>query len=310
MNKLTLEHQKQFSSRLLFDPSVLDRIDRMVKVHEEAGGNPLSSAAACLNVIGSLSTDPKGLKKFLESFGLVIEELYEFPTGAELGGRVYQDRGYAIFEWVGPRKSPINEVGGGRGQRRTSVDAFVLARIGGKTTQLLIEWKFTEGQSRPLSLGRFCGGKGVERLKRYSSVVARMRSERTCPFAFSEEYEPKNADSTLGLHDLSPDHLYQLMRMTLLAKTTVGQKLGQYLLEDYRIVHLTHSANDMINVLRPEYLILSPGLQQYGGKKLHDAWNAILAPAERARFVSGYWDHAIPGIENGELREYLSDRYE
>jgi hypothetical protein len=188
MNKLSMDFQKQFATNLLFDPSVLERIDPAVKLHDETLRHPLSSSAACINVIGSLSKRPDGLIKFLRFFGLEIEELLEFPSGVSFGDRIYRDSGYAVFEWIGPLKSPINEPGGGRGLNRTSIDAFVVGRINGKITQILIEWKFTEGLSRPLVLGRFCGKKGVERLKRYSPILAELRKRDDFPFDFDEEY--------------------------------------------------------------------------------------------------------------------------
>jgi len=309
MNKLTTEFQKRFSANLIFDPSVLERIDPAVKLHEETKGNPLSSSAACLNVIGSLANDPEELIKFLGSFGLEIEKLYEFPSPVSFGNRIYHDKGYAIFEWIGPQDSPINETGGGRGQNRTSVDAFVLGKINGKTTQILIEWKFTEGLGRELVLGRFCGGKGVERLRRYSLVLAELRKQGDFPFDFDDEYGSSSPKSSLGIYDFSPDHLYQLLRMTLLAKKTTGKALGKYTLEDYRIVHLTHSQNNRINILHPEYLILSPGLKQFSGQQLHEVWKELLSPRDRERFFYGHWDRAINMIEDNELRAYLSERY-
>ena len=170
MNKLTLEYQKRFAERLIFDPSILDGIDPAARLHALTTTHPQSSSAACLNVLGSMAHDPRGLARFLGCFGLEIEELYEFPSPVDFGGRVYRDKGYAVFEWIGPLRSPINEWGGGRGFGRTSADAFLLGRIAGQVTQILVEWKFTEGVSRPLTLGRFCGTSGVERLRRYSAL--------------------------------------------------------------------------------------------------------------------------------------------
>lgn len=309
MNKLTMEFQRQFAMNLIFAPSVLEGIDTAVKLHTETRQNPLSSSAACLNVLGPLANDPHGLAQFLRCFGLDVDELYEFPSPVSFGDRLYHDRGYVVFEWVGPRRSPINERGGGRGYGRTSLDAFVLGRIGGKTTQILIEWKFTEGLSRPLTMGRFCGGKGVERLSRYSSVLARMRRQGRFPFDFDDEYSLSGSRGSLGLHDFSPDHLYQLLRMTLLAKMTVGEALGPYTIEDYRILHLTHSQNDEVNVLQPKYLTLSPGLQEYSGQPLHDVWRGILSVEDRQKFCAGHWDQAIGWIKDEELRTYLVARY-
>ncbi len=234
MNKLSLNFQQQFPQKIIYDESVFDRIDQSVKIHSEAKRHPLSSAAACLNVLGSIGTRPSELKKFLNSFGLGIDEIIEFPSGAEIGGFKYHDRGCVVFEWIGPKKSPLNERGGGRGHNRTSIDAYVLGRIDGKVTQILIEWKFTEGDSRPLALGRFSGCKGIERLRRYSNVLAQLRRKKELPFQFEVKYNG-NVHSAIGLHDFSPDHIYQLLRMTLLAKKTTPISIGNHPVTDHRV---------------------------------------------------------------------------
>ncbi|WP_129671239.1 hypothetical protein [Candidatus Chloroploca sp. Khr17] len=208
MNKLSIEYQKKFGANLIFNSSVFANIDPSVKLHDETKNHPLSSSASCLNVISSLLNDPDGLIKFLKSCGLEIEELYRFSGATSFEGRNYNDKGYAIFEWVGPQESPINEKGGGRGQSRTSIDAFLLGKVDGKTTQILIEWKFTEGLSRNITLGRFCGQKGIERLRRYSLILAELRKSKDFPFDFDEEYRIGKIESILGLYDFSPDHLY------------------------------------------------------------------------------------------------------
>lgn len=53
MSKLSLDFQKQFSDKLIFDQNVLDRVDPTAKLHDQALRHPLSSAGACLNVLGS-----------------------------------------------------------------------------------------------------------------------------------------------------------------------------------------------------------------------------------------------------------------
>jgi len=309
MSKLTIDFQSKFSDRLIFDGSVFDRIDKSVKIHAATTGNPLSSCAACLNVIGALSNEPVELMKYLNTFNLQLEDILPFPTSADVGGRVYNDSGHAIFEWVGPHFSPILEIGGGRGYNRTSIDAFVIGKIAGKTCQIFIEWKFTEGSSRDFFLGRFSGVKGFERLRRYSTVLTALRKQRSFPFNFSDEYKLSAHDSALGLSDFSPDHVYQLMRMTLLAKTTTPIMIGDIAIEDYRILHLSHSTNDKANRLHPEYLALSPGLVRFAGMDFHTVWRELLAEEEKSKFLSGYWDQSIPTIENEKLRNYLTERY-
>jgi hypothetical protein len=309
MDKLSIEYQERFKENLIFDTTVFDRIDKSVKLHEETKNHPLSSSAACINVLGSMSLDPKGLQCLLNSLNLEVEEVLKFPSPVTYCGRVYNDEGYVVFEWVGPQKSPINERGGSRGQNRTSIDAFLITRIAGRITQVLIEWKFTEGMSRDIALGRFSGQKGVERYRRYSPVLAKLRKNKTCPFRFSEEYDAADEDSSLGLHDFSADHFYQLLRITLLAKTTTPSRIGDLMIEDYRIVHLSHSKNNMINIVHPNHLLLSPGLKRFSGESFHTVWRGILEKEDKMRFVSGYWDTAIHSIPNKELREYLDLRY-
>lgn len=68
-------------------------------------------------------------------------------------------------------------MGGSLGHQRTSRYDYIIARINGKIAQLLIEWKFTEGQSRPLALERFSGNKGLERLRRHSSILTPLRNK-------------------------------------------------------------------------------------------------------------------------------------
>ena len=297
MNKLSAEYQQAFADRNIFDESVIGRIDSEAKLHTETRSNPLSSAASCLNVLGVLSSDPEGLKGYLNALGIPVTKVYEFPSGADVGGQVYNDRGCVVFEWVGPKASPINEKGGGRGLNRTSVDAFIIAEIDGVITQLLIEWKFTEGKSRPIALNKFGGLRGVERLRRYASVLAEMRGNGF-PFAFSEE-------GGIGLQDFSTDHFYQLLRMTLLARKTTPMKIGDIEVEDYRVVHLSHSGNDKINVVQPEYAKYCPGIQGMVGKGFYEAWKDMLAPEEQKKFLAAHWDSGIKSIKNKALREYL-----
>ncbi len=302
MSKLDLTYQNCFKDNLIFDPRIFQNIDPVAKLHDETMGHPLSSAASCLNVLGSLQFHPDELKQYLNTFGLNITRLVEFPTRADVGGRVYNDKGYVVFEWIGPKKSPINEVGGGRGQRRTSVDAYIIAEIDNKITQLLIEWKFTEGISRPIALERFSGCKGLERMRRYSKVLTTFRKRGTLPFAFQEE-------KGLGLHDFAADHLYQLLRITLLAKCITPIRIGSIEVEDYRVVHLSHSRNDEIEILHDKYLTHSPGLTQYSGMKLHDAWENILSENEKTKFIGGHWDSALISLKEGSLKTYLVQRY-
>ena len=258
---LSHTYQLQWKDNNLFDPKVKDNIGKKVQLHAEID-NACSSAAACLNVMGDLNKYPNDLLNFLNGFELNIQELIPFPTGISLGKEIYDDIGYVIFEWIGSSKSTINEVGGSRGQRKTSIDAFILGLIDNKVTQILIEWKFTESYSAQEQLQRFAGLRGIERIRRYSSVLKKMRGKDIFPFNMSTE-------GGLGLYDLGYEPFYQLLRMHLLAKTTTPLKLNdKILIQDYRIVHLSHSENKELNILKENQIKLCPGLMKYEGQKL------------------------------------------
>lgn len=296
--KLTHIYQDKWQSNNLFDPTfITENVSQKVKTHQ-AITSPLSSAAACLNVLGNLNSNIIDLKNYLNSFGLGIEEILPFPTGTNIKGEFYDDKGPVVFEWIGPKVSPLYENSGGRGHNRTSVDAYVLALIDNKLTQIFIEWKFNESYS---GKSKFIGDQGIERLRRYSSVMANMR--RNNPFNINDK-------SKLGLYDFGYEPFYQLLRNTLLARATTPLPINDYLIEDYRILHLTHSQNKKLNVIREKHTIYTPGLQSEVGKQIHDVWsNTILSPDERIHFYAGFWDKSLNNLSEGPLKDYLVERY-
>jgi hypothetical protein len=303
VNKFSMDYQKRWADKQLFDPSLLSDIDlEHVTLHGEVD-NPMSSQASCVNVLGYLNRYPDDIKRFFDSFSINIAEVIDFPTGLDLGGEVYNDKGPIIFEWIGPRHSPIHERSGSRGKLRTSVDAYLLAIVNNKITQLLIEWKFSESYNTEGYAHKFAGIQGNERLRRYSSVIATLRKGKNIPFNFNDKF---------GLYDLGYEPYYQLLRMTLLAKMTTQQlRLSEKLLvEDYRIIHLMHSANESLKNLHAGNIKYSPGLKGFVGREMHDVWkNEILTPVESKHFVFGYWDKTIPQLSDSEYKSYLVERY-
>ena len=295
----------EWTGQLFYDNRVRDNINQKVKLHTEVE-HPRSSAASCLNVLGTLGLPgySDDLKDFLNYFGLGIEEIIPFPAGADVKGEIYGDKGNVVFEWIGPKRSPINEVGGKRGQRRTSVDAYVLAKIQGKITQLMIEWKFTETYHGQSYAHKFGGRKGIERMRRYANVLTSLRKNNDFPFDMEEE-------GTFGLADLGYEPFYQLLRITLLAKTTTPLEIAPGLtVEDYRVIHLSHSENVEMNLLTATHLSFSPGLKENKDRSLHEVWReTVLAENERGKFFGGYWDEAIKMVSNSGLRNYLEARF-
>jgi len=297
------EYQSKWTKQQLFDPSIVSNVGSNVKLHNQIN-HPLSSAASCLNVLGYLShpNRKEELKRFLNFFDIGVENIIDFPGGVNLGGEEYDDSGNVIFEWIGPRNSPINESGGSRGQNRTSIDAYILANIGGKITQLLIEWKFTEKYDKK---NYFSGTRGIERLRRYSDILTSYRKEGDYfPFDMKEE-------GGLSLFDFGYAPFYQLLRMHLLAKETTPIGLTSDLrIEDYRIIHLTHSLNTELNTLDKKQLQNCPNLLDYQNRELHEVWNSeILNTNERNKFIAGYWDQALPYIQDSEWKNYCIKRY-
>ena len=300
---LSAKFQQKWKEQPIYDKSILDDIDKSVQLHSELL-NVRSSAAACINTIGNIAQRKEDLITFLNEFKIGVEDVITFPTGASSAGEVYGDSGNVIFEWIGPKQSPINEVGGKRGQNRTSIDAFTIVRIKGKVTQLLIEWKFTETYNGREHLQKFNGIAGNERLRRYSICLARLRKSHNFPFRMNDE-------GCFGLHDLGYEPYYQLLRMTLLAKLTTPFEFDNGLrIEDYRIIHLSHSQNGRLNTLSKKHLSCSPGLKQHSGKSLHEVWkDSILSEDEATKFRYGYWNEAIRVISDKKLRKYLLERY-
>lgn len=302
MNKLKDAFQKQFSDNQFVNKNILDGISANVKFHNELM-HIRSSTAACLNVFGCLNQTPKDIIPFFNQFDLNIQEVIDFPTKVDYGGEIYDDEGPIVFEWIGPKESPINEGrGGGRGYIRTSTDAYMIAKINNKITQLLIEWKFTETYNSESYAHKFGGTNGIERLRRYSSVLTKLRSG-SFPFKFKEEYK-------IGLADFSYEPFYQLLRMTLLAKMTTPVNLGSLRIEDYKIIHLSHTENNDLNTLSKAHLKYSPGLKGFVGNYLHDTWIELLDRKEREHHIMGFWNKALHVLSAGKDKEYLVRRYE
>jgi hypothetical protein len=264
--------------------------------------NVRSSAAACFNVLGYLNHNPNDIIPFFNQIGLNIQKVIDFPHPVVYGGKRYDDEGPIVFEWIGPKKSPINEKDGSRGQRRTSIDAYMLAEVNGKITQLFIEWKFTETYNSVSNTHKFGGKKGIERLRRYSDILAKLRKSNF-PFKFNDE-------DKIGLSDFSYEPFYQLLRMTLLAKMTTPTNLNSLRIDDYKIIHLAHSENNDLNFLSETHLKYSPGLKEFIGKPLHDTWIELLDDQEKEHHIMGFWNKALNILSANEDKEYLVQRYE
>lgn len=114
VSKLSETFQRWWKEQPIYDDAILKSIDNRVQLHTEIN-NVRSSAATCINTIGNIAKNKKDLIAFLNKFNIKVEEIIPFPTGASFGGEVYRDLGNVVFEWIGPKQSPLNEIGGRRG---------------------------------------------------------------------------------------------------------------------------------------------------------------------------------------------------
>lgn len=299
MNKLKEEFQKEYLKKQFVNENILKGISTNVKLHDEVK-NVRSSAAACLNVLGYLNQHQNDIIPFFNQFGLNIQKVIDFPTNVDYEGIRYEDEGPIVFEWIGPKKSPINEKGCSRGQNRTSIDGYMLAEVNGKITQLFIEWKFTETYNSVTH--KFGGKSGIERLRRYSDILTKLR-KGNFPFKFNDE-------DKIGLSDFSYGPFYQLLRMTLLAKMTTPINLNSLRIDDYKIIHLAHSENNKLNILSKKHLECSPGLKGFMGNSLHDTWIKLLDEQEKEHHIMKFWNEALYVLSPNEDKEYLVRRYE
>lgn len=300
MEVLSKEYQKQFAGKNLISSEIYQILKKGgIKAHTGIE-SPLSSQASCLNFWYPFIKEERkeDLKELLKCFGLEVDSIITIKPSSTFEDAVYGDSGNVLFEWIGPIKSPIGEDNGYlRGHHRTSIDAYILAYVNGKVTQILIEWKFTETYSSRCNTGKFLGAKGVERLARYSPIIARDRKKN------KEILFKMNNIDNWGLYDICYEPFYQLLRQHMLGQETVGKKFGDYVIEDYIVMHLSHSANKKLNILEEKHCEYSKDLLPYVGQELHAIWLQLLNINQQKHFIGAYWDECF---KKYHCPEYLS----
>ena len=134
--------------------------------------------------------------------------------------------------------------------------------------------------------------------------MAKLRKQHDFPLKM--EYE-----NSWGLYDLGYEPFYQLLRMTLLAKTTTPLKLTEDIeIEDYRILHLSHSQNSKLNTVTGKHLKYCPGIKHLKVNPFHEIWsNFILAENESSKFKFGFWDEHLNRVTDKKFYTYLNERY-
>ncbi|HSA05991.1 MAG TPA: hypothetical protein P5556_02300 [Candidatus Gastranaerophilales bacterium] len=310
MNVLSKDYQQKWQGNNLLTPKMWELFRKnRIKAHNGIN-NPISSQACCMNFWYPFITEEQkeNLRDFLEVFGIKAQKILTFKPNSTFYDCIYPDSGNVLFEWIGPIRSPIGENDGYmRGHQRTSIDAYILAKINNRVTQILIEWKFTESYSSRHNTGKFLGAKGIERLARYAPIIAKYREwGKEILFNLDEiDY--------WGLYDICYEPFYQLLRQHLLAQETLGRRFGDYYIEDYIIMHLSHSQNHKLNILTENQAEYSKGLAKHVGREIHEIWHGLLSNGHKNKFIGEYWDlcfqkYKIPPELNC-WGDYISERY-
>lgn len=307
---LSKDYQMKFKSKNLISNEIYKIFQKgEIKLHKGIS-SPLSSQASCFNFWYPFikEENKEQLKELLLCLGLKVDEVLTIKPNSMFEDTLYKDGGNILFEWIGPNNSPIGEKDGYlRGQHRTSIDAYILTKINGKVTQILIEWKFTESYSSRSNTGKFLGSKGIERLARYSPIIARDRNSR------KEILFKMNNIDNWGIYDVCYEPFYQLLRQHMLGQETIGMKFGDYVIEDYVVMHLSHSENSKSNILTAKQCEYSKGLEQYIGQELHTIWDKLLNKEHKSRFIGTYWDKCLlkykPTKDLQVWYKYMCNRY-
>jgi hypothetical protein len=159
--------------------------------------NTLSSQVACVNFLLPHRQDPAALTAILRKLDPDVETVVPVEDGHMTPAALVE------LEWVGSRGfASLEGTGATRGQRVTSADAFLVARLhDGRLRGYLMEWKYVERGSEDDKRG---GQEGETRRSRYRSL-------------FEAVFKPG-----IDLDDFLIDPLYQLMRLSLLARHVVA----------------------------------------------------------------------------------------
>jgi hypothetical protein len=158
--------------------------------------NTLSSQVACVNVLMPLRDDTVAITAMLQAIDPEVQEVVAVEDGHTPSPSRVE------FEWVGARaRLSLEGTAATRGQRVTSSDAFLIARLrSGALRGFLMEWKYVEDGTEK---DKNPGDDGNERRRRYGPLFAKV-------------FKPG-----LQLDHFLVDPVYQLVRLCLLATKIV-----------------------------------------------------------------------------------------
>lgn len=225
----------------------------------------LDSQVQCANALAPFVNDPAALAAI---FGSALPIAEVLPFAADQGGAhlsPFDATDYVVFEWQG-LENHLHEWKGTptRGSKATSADAAIRYRSTQGTVELaLIEWKFTE--SYPTGNLSMSSTSTETRLARYRPL-------------FDQPDGPLRSD-LIQLEDLLGEPVYQLMRLSLLARCIESHR--EQGVDRARLVYFAPTANLA--------LWASPGTEAFAnyaaGGPLDRAWASLLRRPESIVFI-------------------------
>jgi hypothetical protein len=247
--------------------------------------NTLSSQVACINTLMPLREDAAALTAILKAIDPDVEKVVAVDDGHSNNPSLVE------LEWVGSRGYPSLEgTSPTRGQRVTSSDAFLVARLKtGLFRGYLMEWKYVEDGAEK---DKGQGDEGKARLRRYSPL-------------FKKVFKPG-----LQLSHFLIDPIYQLVRLCLLARKIVDDhQLNR--ITSVRAVLVCPRTNSAYRNTRPgrriEELLKTTTVAGTIRNALIDPDSFIDAAPEE--LVSAVRQLASPPSERSEWLTYMRRRY-
>ena len=115
------------------------------------------------------------------------------------------------------------------------------------------------------------------------------------------------------MYDICYEPFYQLLRQHLLAQETIGKRFGDYPIQDYIVLHLSHSKNTKLNILTENQTDYSKGFKQFIGHEIHEIWHSLLSEGYKDKFIGAYWDECFRNYKVPKKLEdwgnYIAERY-
>lgn len=255
-----------------------DRGIRWWTYRDEEGGRPTSllrsSQVACVNHL-----EPARLNERLAvALGRAL--------GVEAVGAARIEGGCLAYEWIGEHNYLGEPRWGRRGDRCTSLDAFLMLRLAdGRVLGVAIEWTYTE---RPRAGSEAVSKDGTSRVDIYRPLL----QAPDCPIDLTRLDK---------IESLFYDPYTQLMRQTLLAWQMVEHAEGG--IDDWLHIHVVPAGNVAMR---------KPGIKLAAAiDDLATQWRSVLEEPDRYRVVTPTDVLAQISPEDAPQgwRDWLSIRY-